>query len=183
MNHLEWYVYQNGQQLGPFDKDKILSLLNDKMILDTAYLFKAGWKDWRPVEDTFEELGVDAGSDLPAQERVNRRAAAPRASIAGRVIVHNNGQLVIGSGVNISRTGIFVETTEQIFTLGENLKLTVKCDGLGRPFNAVAEIIRFNSDPRFPIGYGMRFIDLDNRIIESVGQLVEAENRKRAVGD
>ena len=177
MNEQVWYVYQQGQQLGPFGTPQIAQLITTKMIAQDAYLFKVGWKDWRPIEDTYDELGMPELAKGPAS--VSRRAGAPRASIQGRVIVHNNGQLVIGGGVNISRSGIFVETTDQVFTVGERLKISVRCNGIGRPFNVIAQVIRFNSDPHFPIGYGLKFEGLDTEIEKEIQRLVDAQNAMR----
>ena len=174
MNEQIWYVYQQSQQLGPFTSQQITQLMHTKMIAQDAYLFKVGWKDWRPIEDTYSELGVSAPAANAAAD--NRRATAPRATIQGRVIVHNNGQLVIGAGVNISASGIFVETQEQIFTVGEKLKLSVRVDGIAKPFNTLSQVVRFNSDPRFPIGYGLRFDDLDERIGSEIQRLVDQAN-------
>lgn len=173
MSEQFWYIYQQQQQLGPFGNDQIKQLLDTNMISQDAYLFKVGWKDWRPMEDCLDELGVDA--NLPPSTD-QRRAGAPRASIQGRVIVHNNGQLAIGSGVNISTTGIFVETADEIFTVGEKLKLSVRCDGLARPFNVIAEVIRYNVDPKYPVGYGLRFENIDEGIRDEIDRLVRQQN-------
>lgn len=174
MNEQTWYVYQQSQQLGPFTSQQITQLLHTKMIAHDAYLFKVGWKDWRPIEETYGELGVVAPAGSTGEP--NRRTTAPRATIQGRVIVHNNGQLVIGAGVNISASGIFVETQEQLFTVGEKLKLSVRVDGMQKPFNTVAQVVRFNSDPRFPIGYGLRFDELDSKISDEIQRLVDQAN-------
>ncbi|MCH2192495.1 MAG: PilZ domain-containing protein, partial [Gammaproteobacteria bacterium] len=95
----------------------------------------------------------------------------------GRVVVHNNGQLTIGQGVNISASGIFVETSDQLFSVGEQLKLSVRCDGLKKPFNAEADVIRFSSDPRWPVGYGLRFVDIPEQIRKNIQELVEELNK------
>jgi len=176
MNEQLWYVYQNGTQLGPFSSMQLKQMIDTKMIPQDAYLFKVGWKDWRPIEDTLDELGLEAAA-APASE--NRRAAAPRATIQGRVVVHNNGQLVIGSGANISATGMFVETKDQIFTVGEKLKLSVRAEGFQKAFNVVAQVVRFNSDPRYPIGYGLKFEDLEHEIAMDIQKAVDAQNRGR----
>jgi hypothetical protein len=175
-NEQIWYVYQNSQQLGPFAGQQVKQLLDNKMIPQDAYLFKVGWKDWRPVEDAFEELGVEQATPAAAKSD-ERRATAPRATINGRVVVHNNGQLVIGGGVNISSTGIFVETKDQIFTVGERLKISVRADAFGKPFNVTAQVVRYNSDPRFPIGYGLRFEELDEAVAKDIQDAVDAQNR------
>ena len=176
-----WYVYQNGQQLGPFAGAQIKQMVDSKMIPQDAYLFKVGWKDWRPIEECFEEVGAETAPPPAAAAKASeRRDAAPRATVSGRVVVHNNGQLVIGSGVNISSTGIFVETKDQLFTVGERLKLSVRIDSLGRPFNAVAQVVRYNSDAKFPVGYGLRFEDLDESMAKEIQSAVDAHNRARA---
>lgn len=183
MNEQIWYVYQNGQQLGPFAGPQIKQMLDSKMIPQDAYLFKVGWKDWRPIEETYDEIGVDGGaapSAAPSKGDSERRDAAPRATITGRVVVHNNGQLVIGAGVNISSTGIFVETRDQLFTVGERLKLSVRADAFSRPFNVVAQVVRYNSDPRFPVGYGLRFEDLDEQVAKEIQASVDGQNRGKA---
>ena len=178
MSDLVWYVYQTNQQLGPFTSEQVTQMFRNKMIALDAYLFKVGWKDWRPLEDSSEELGI-----LGLQPAtISRRVAAPRASINGRVIVHNNGQLVIGSGVNISTMGIFVETSDQIFTVGERLKLSVRCEGVGRPFNTIAQVIRYNTDSRYPVGYGLKFDTLEPQIVQEIKKIVDDQNVPRSKG-
>lgn len=176
MSEQLWYIYQQTQQLGPFGTDQVKQLLENKMVSTDAYLFKVGWKDWRPLEDCFEELGMDRKTPPSTAQR---RAGAPRATIQGRVIVHNNGQLAIGTGVNISTTGIFVETSDEIFTVGEKLKLSVRCDGLQKPFNVVAQVIRFNVDPRFAMGYGLKFENIDPNVRNEIEVLVRQQNLHR----
>jgi hypothetical protein len=178
MNEQVWYVYQNGQQLGPFAGQQIRQMVDSKMIPQDAYLFKVGWKDWRPIEETYDEIGIEAAATAGAKGN-ERRDAAPRASISGRIIVHNNGQLVIGSGANISSTGIFVETKDQLFTVGERLKLSVRADAFAKPFNVQAQVVRYNSDPRFPVGYGLKFEDLDEALAREIQSAVDAQNQSK----
>lgn len=172
MNEQIWYLYQNGQQMGPFDKAQLVQLHNSKMIAQDAYVFKVGWKEWRPVEEVYEELGLAPAAPKDNKVLQKRRAAAPRASISGSVIVHNDVQLALGHGVNISSTGIFIETKDQIFTVGEKLKLTVRCAGLRKPFNVTAEVIRFNAQGPYPTGYGLRFESLGENVQNEIERLV-----------
>lgn len=175
MNDQVWYLYQNGQQLGPFGTQQVTQLFVTNMIAEDGYIFKVGWKDWLPIEEGYEALGLEkpenASWDAEQQER--RRANAPRGSIKGRVVVHNNGQLTIGQGVNISSTGIFVETSDQLFTVGEQLKLSVRADGQIKAFNAEAQVIRFNSDDKFPLGYGLQFTLIDDISRDDIQRLVD----------
>ena len=173
MSDQNWFVYQGNQQLGPFSTAQVTQMLDSKMIAQDAYLFKAGWKDWRPLEDCHDELGLKTAA--PAPSSAERRFAAPRATIQGRVIVHNNGQLIIGSGVNISSSGIFVETQEQIFTVGEKLKLSVRIDGFVKSFNVFARVVRYNSDPRNPVGFGLSFEGLDKNVGDEIERMVASK--------
>lgn len=176
MNDQIWYVYQNNQQLGPFATAQITQMLDTKVVVKEAYLFKVGWKDWRPVEDCYEELAMKRDNIPLATEE--RRSAAPRASIAGRIVVHNNGQIVIGQGVNISSTGIFVETKDQIFRVGEKLKLSVRVDGMIKAFNATALVIRFNGDPQYQTGFGLKFEEVDPEIVSEIEKFVSSINTR-----
>ena len=184
MSEQVWYVYQSAQQLGPFAVMQIRQMVDSKMIPQDAYLFKVGWKDWRPLEDCWAELGDGASRPdtppIPGEKSLaDKRESAPRATIQGRVVVHNNGQLVIGSGVNISASGIFVETKDQLFTVGERLKLSVRAEPFTKPFNVVAQVVRYNSDPKAPIGYGLKFEDLDESVSREIQGAVDAQNRQK----
>jgi hypothetical protein len=180
MSEQNWFVYQGNQQLGPFSTGQVVQMIDSKMIAQDAYLFKVGWKDWRPHEDCMEELGLK-GSPAAKPASAERRSAAPRATIQGRVIVHNNGQMIIGSGVNISSTGIFVETKDQMFTVGEKLKLSVRIDGFVKAFNVVARVVRYNSDPRFPVGFGLSFESLDRGITDEIDKMVASKRSSSAI--
>lgn len=182
MSEQVWYIYQNGQQIGPFESTQVTQLLSNKMISHDGFIFKVGWKDWRPLQEGLEELGVTGvqappptpGSEKKAEKRSDQ---FPRASIQGRVVVHNNGQLSIGEGVNISATGIFVETKEELFTVGEQLKLSVRCKGLDKAFNAQAIVIRYNNDNRYPVGYGLQYIEIPDKARKDIQRLVEEINQ------
>ncbi len=184
MSEQIWYLYQNGQQVGPFETQQVTQLYLTNMIAKDGYIFKVGWKDWRPLEDGYEALGIPNPNQgtLTEDELDKRRNGAPRAAIAGRVVVHNNGQLAVGHGVNISVGGIFVETNDQMFTVGETLRLSVRCEGLSKSFNAEAVVIRFNMDKRFSLGYGLKFTKIDSEIQKSIQNLVNAANGKGDLG-
>ncbi len=179
MNDQIWYVYQNSQQLGPFATAQITQMLDSKILAKEAFFFKVGWKDWRPVEDCYEELSIKRENIAPAT--AERRSAAPRASIAGRIVVHNNGQIIIGQGVNISSTGIFVETTDQIFKVGEKLKLSVRVDGMIKAFNATALVIRYNVDPHYQTGFGLKFEEVDPNIVTELEKFVSSINSRNLI--
>lgn len=179
-----WFLHAGGVQLGPFTPEQVNQLITRNAVAPDSYVFRVGWKDWRPIEDCAEELGLPGrkGGGSTAAQLEELRAIAPRASIGGRVVIHNNGNLTIGAGVNISTTGIFVETNEPIFSIGEKLKLSVKAEGMDQPFNAVAKVVRYNSDKRYPVGYGLQFEVLSDRAKAAIQGLVDAANAAGAPG-
>lgn len=171
-----WYVYQNSQQAGPFPKDKVLDMLSSNMIAQNAFLFKGGWKDWRPLEECRAELegkpSVTPPDGAPPVPDASERP--PRATISGQIIVHNNGELVVGGGVNISASGIFVETDKTLFNVGEILKLTCRVEGLAKPFNVEAEVMRFNQEASSPVGYGLSFTNIDEKTAAEIDSLIRS---------
>jgi hypothetical protein len=175
-----WFIYQKQQQSGPFTLEQIQQMYGSGMIdVADGYLFTAGWKDWRSVSDCIGEIAIDdavaptKGEPVP---RTQRRVAGPRASFAGRIILHNDGQLVIGGGVNISITGVFIETKDRLFTIGESLKMTIKSEEFGVPFNVTAKVIRYNADSKYAVGYGLMFEDIDEVHIERIREVVDRLN-------
>lgn len=201
MSEFNWYVYQSGQQMGPFSDAQVRQLLTIKMIAHDAFIFKDGWEDWRSIAEVFGDSGEDKPSlptsppspnqampraseqSPPSHEQDSQPQRMARVGIRGRVIAHNNGRVVISGGINISASGIFVETevenTAPGFQVGEHIKLTIKADDLSYPFNVVAEMMRFNTDSsNHPTGYGMKFIDLPAEIKTDIERLAAGGERK-----
>jgi len=172
MSDLVWFVYQGGLQTGPFTAQLVRDKLDKKEVALDSFLFKAGWKDWRQVSECLDDLGssIIVPPPPPTLFAVSKRP--PRATISGQIIVHNNGQLVIGTGVNISASGIFVETEHLIFKMGEILKITCRVNGLSKSFNAQAEVIRFSSGSHEPKGYGLKFTKIDGPIKAQIEKMV-----------
>ena len=208
MSDFNWYVYQSGQQMGPFSDAQVRQLLTIKMIAQDAFIFKDGWEDWRGISEIFTNgskaasppagppvtaddkheaaANIDAQPVPIAEQPKQAKARGARVGIRGRVIAHNDGRVVISGGINISTSGIFVETeienTTPGFQVGEQIKLTIKADNLSYPFNIIAEMMRFNSDSsNHPTGYGMKFIDLPAEIKADIEKLAAAAGERKAV--
>jgi hypothetical protein len=169
-----WYIYQNSQQTGPFPKEKIVDMLSSNMIAQNAFLFKGGWKDWRPLNECRAELDPSSPPPVPAVPEDSAVERPPRATINGQIIVHNNGELVIGGGVNISASGIFVETDKALFKVGEVLKLTCRVEGIDKPFNVEAEVMRFNQKDSTSQGYGLSFTNIDEKTAHEIDDLIRS---------
>ena len=65
-----------------------------------------------------------------------------------------NARYLKGRSLNISSTGIFVETYEKVFEEQEMVRLVIKPDGPRKTFKLIARVVRFNSYLNQPRGYG-----------------------------
>ena len=174
--------------MGPFESEQLLQLRDSNMISQNAFVFKAGWKDWRPVKTIWVEIEAQAlgkPTVIPEVAAVveenpqERRAGGTRVNVSGRIIAHNNSQIVFASAVNVSESGLYVATNEEIFHVGEEVKITVQIEQLNKSFNAVAQVAHYNSDPKFIKGYGLIFKDVNSVIKAKIKDLVT--NKPQAI--
>ncbi len=170
-----WYIYQNEQQLGPFTDSQVVQLHTNKMVAESAYIFKAGWEEWKPVEDGLKILGVE-GTNPAVESNGEERRDSRRASISGRIIVHNRGDVTYADGINISENGLFFESQKEAFKMGEEVKVTIQVREFTRPYNARGIVTRHSSDPDWLIGYGIRFERLDPRLRDEIKLLCMRED-------
>ena len=173
-NEAVWFIFSQEQQLGPFTKAQLYQQFQKNKFPPDVHLFREGWKEWLPLNDCASELGLPfdlSGNTVSLQDR---RRKGSRVGIAGQIIVHNQGDLAIGSGVNLSGTGLFVETTQQIFRVGETLILTCKVKQMPTPFHAKAEVIRFNAGNNDPTGFGLRWTEISDAIQQDIQKLTNA---------
>lgn len=167
MANKEWFVFQDEAQQGPYTLSELRSLCEEGRLSDSAFLFQIGWKNWREISGLADELRLK-----PADSGGEKRAQPPRASIRGRIFVHNKLELCLSEGVNISSTGIFVETRQHLFKPGEELILTCKIVGLGEPFHVQGLVMRYSENPR---GYGIKFLKLKRELSQRIEDYLTAE--------
>jgi hypothetical protein len=73
-----------------------------------------------------------------------------------KVVLHKNGKYVMGQAQNISKSGIFVSATQQVFNENEVVRLYIKPFGTSKYYKSIARVIRVGDTPSR--GYGLRFI-------------------------
>ena len=184
-----WFIHQNEQQMGPFESQQLLQLRDNNMISQNAFVFKTGWQDWHPIKTIWVEIEAQALGNKPSsipeaatvveENPAERRSSGTRVNISGRIIAHNNSQIVFASAVNVSESGLYVATNEEIFHVGEEVKITVQIEQLNKSFNAIAQVVHYNSDPQFIKGYGLIFKEVNNVIKAKIKDLVT--NKPQAI--
>lgn len=170
-----WFLYYNNQQYGPFSVLELKDTLKKRTDKDNIYIFKYGWADWKSYSDCHDRDFASLNDDTIVEKEKNEHNCAERVSLSAKIIIRDNAKLTIGSSVNVSQSGIFVKTKKQIFQIGETVYMTVKTNSKIKAFHAKAKVIRFNKDPRFPLGFGLEFIDLNPEIAEKITQIVSEE--------
>lgn len=169
-----WSVLYNGNTYGPYNRKDLLKLILSKQLNVKAQLKRNDWQSFRSILDCLEILAQDPSSQKAqeAKDRMERRIAAPRATVNGLVQMSKEGSSIYSIGHNISTTGIFVKTGETKFKIGETVSLQAKINEIAKPFKAKAEIMRFSTNMKFGVGYGMRFVEIDNLTVAEISKVV-----------
>ncbi len=173
-----WFIYVNEEQQGPFTKAQLYQKFQDQQFESDVHLFQEGWKEWKPVKDCLSDIDLPLQIDGTSVSMQDRRLKGPRVGIDGQIIVHNQGDMLIGSGVNVSETGLFVETAQQLFKVGESLILTCKVKQLSAPFHATAKVVRFNAGNGSPAGFGLQWTEIPAGIQQDIQRLTEAKKKE-----
>jgi hypothetical protein len=82
---------------------------------------------------------------------------AERFPFRARIMMRSGGRVIKGFMVNMSQSGAFLHINDEVFALNEKVALKIKPLGVGRTYDVIAEVVRFNGDHRHPTGYGIRF--------------------------
>ncbi len=168
-----WFVHQVQRTFGPFSREQVVTLIMQKKLYRDAQLLKQGWPDWRPLLACLDELS-ETESSRKAREAftAERRVGAPRTPITGDTVTKNKRIEVKIPAKDISTSGIFVVSATPLFRLGEQVEIHLVASELPEPIQARAEVMRYNANARFPVGYGMRFTAIDNRSVVDIARLV-----------
>ena len=81
----------------------------------------------------------------------------PRHAFRAQVLIQKNQRFQKGPALNISKSGIFVETAAKLFEVGEAVRLIIKTSS-GDRYKVVARIARYNDAAHAARGYGLEFV-------------------------
>lgn len=90
---------------------------------------------------------------------------APRIEFVAKAVMTKNNRYVKGQIINISESGIFIETTTKIFRENEFVKIFINPDGGLGPYTVVAKVIWFGHKNHNMICYGLKFAQLPSQIL------------------
>lgn len=172
MSDQDWYLYVSPFCYGPFRREQIIHLILSHQVDRNAKLQRGDERIWHPILDCINEISAPNVDGQPILERTSeRRVAAPRVQVQGVVQADNSTTSITGHSEDISVTGVFVQTRKTRLSLGEHVTLYVKLESEEK-IVAKATVVRHNASSKFPIGYGLRFIEIGNSSINLISRLV-----------
>lgn len=171
--HAGWYLFQQEIVHGPFTRDQLVALILNRRVDGVALLMREDWGEWRPLVDCLDDLSNDESARKAKEARAaERRIGAPRIAFTASITAKSPAQQTLARAKDISVSGIFIQTPATPFRLGEHVEIHVASPDLREPFQAKAEVMRFNANRRFDVGYGLRFVGLDNKVVAEIARLV-----------
>jgi hypothetical protein len=166
-----WSVVQNDRPHGPYSRNDMLKLILSKQLKAHAKVKRSDWEDYKSIIECLEIIG--RALNQPDQPKTSeRRMAAPRTSVNGIVSASNDQAKIACLTSNLSISGMFLKTGETCFRIGDKIQLHAKVENISKPFIANAEVMRFSTNLKFGVGYGLRFITIDNSVISEIQKIV-----------
>ncbi len=166
-----WSVVQNNKNYGPFSRNDILKLILTKQLIAQAMLKRNDWSDYKSIIDCLEMIGQPQNYQIKPKT-TERRMAAPRAPVNGIANASSDQSAIACIASNLSTTGIFLKTGETCFRIGDKIEIVAKVDQISKPFMAKAEVMRFSTNLKFGVGYGLKFLNIDNSVIGEIHKIV-----------
>lgn len=188
-----WFYYAKEVQVGPLTFEEIKAAVEDAGLAPTDFIFREGFADWVPLRDVPElhlappppalrvpppPKGTVAPDTRRPQVAIAKKEFSspqrhPRAPLSESAIAHNDLDVARGRVSNISLSGVFFETDEKVFQINDEVKLTLKQGGLGKPLNLRGVVVRLNRDARFPQGYGLELSGVDEVVRARIDEYVK----------
>jgi len=112
---------------------------------------------------------------FPASE--GKRVFA-RATLTGRVLIHDDNRLFIAPLANLSSGGIFVSQLVGL-SQGAHVRVVIKSPRLGAPVQAVGRVVRVETGPRK--GLAVAFESIDPVFRQTIQKCVTEDQVARAL--
>lgn len=104
-----YYVVQNGDSTGPFDRDRLAQMVAARTLLPDTLVWTADMNDWAPARDVADIVGLFP--DLPPPPVPTKRPPPPRVAAApgpasGAWTVQEFGRLQIGAAMSAAHAAL-----------------------------------------------------------------------------
>ena len=161
-----WFYYAHDEQVGPLTLGELRAAVSAGSLTEKDYVYREGFSDWKLLKGVPDLKQESKSSEPLARAPVklpqdsDKRAGNKRVSIQELVVAHNDTHVATGLISNISMSGVFFETADSVFSLNDEVKLTLKeGKGLGKPMHLRGVVVR-QCREGMP-GYGLELRGLD----------------------
>lgn len=167
----KWYIHSNFIESGPFSKEDVIEIIESNKLANDSYVFREDWKRWAPIIETKEFSKYFSNQKLQnnSTEKIDRHE---RVTVKARVEIFREKHLVLTNTVDISKSGIFIETDRNILKQGEIVRLICRFNNSNDVVEAKAEVMRYIDQPTKVHGYGLRFSEIDTSVLNVIDRLV-----------
>ena len=157
-----WFYYAREKQVGPLVEGELLKAISQGALSEDDYVYREGFADWKALKEV-TELGQDFGRQTVSATQASSKRNGDRLPIHELVVAHNGSHVATGHISNISLSGVYFETTDTVFALNDEIKITLKeGKGLGKPMHLSGVIVRQCRGPgRDGPGYGLELRGVD----------------------
>lgn len=175
----EWFVLKGENQTGPFTIIDVVRMLQEKMIFEYDYVWKAGMESWKRVAEV-ADFGADFIRDLkdaPDFKSIFFRRRFKRKEFGGTLIVHDNKKVWHGKSLEVSEGGAGLVMNNAMVLPGQTLYLHFRPSSQVPAFNALVEVVskkyvKSANSPETPISYGVRFLRIQEDAKKSLQSYV-----------
>lgn len=163
---VEWFVMKGQSQFGPFSKGDIIRMMQERAVYEFDFIWNASMKDWARLAEV-QEFSAQAITDLYKSKSekgsfLDRKHA--RQKFEGKILVHNNDEVWVADGKEISAGGLGLYISNALIVPGQQVYLHVRGVDGREPFNVIGEVVskKFSKDASSRnnrIEYGVRFVE------------------------
>ncbi len=177
INERVWFYYAGEEQVGPLLLGELHDAISNGEITERDYVYREGFGDWKLLSDVPELHQMDSGTfqdNAATQLSTPEKRGDLRVSIKERVVAHNDSLVASGALTDISISGVFFQTTQQCFSVNEEIKITLKeGKGLGKPMHLRGTVVRSAHGTGKQPGYGLELKNLDDHTRASIVEYVK----------
>ena len=162
---VEWFVLKGQSQFGPFTQHEMVRLMQEKSLFEFDFIWNSSMKDWKRLVEV-EEFSKENIQSLLKNKTTKDSFFSrqyERTPFEGRVIVHNQNEMWVASGKEISQGGMGLYIADSMIVPGQVLNFHVKGHGDQETFNVKGEVVskQFLKGARGKgqkIEYGVKFL-------------------------
>lgn len=174
-----WFYYASEKQVGPMSESELRGFIAKGDVADIDYVYREGFPDWKLLKDVPELRRPGQVASMPPPAPPERRAKSIRVPINELVVAHNDVHVASGHLKNISATGVFLETKDNVFSVNDEVKLTLKeGKGLGKPMHLKGVVVRHAAEGGGGVkGYGLELRGLDEAARSRIAEYIKRNER------